>query len=951
MQLVPHGGRRLCRKVTDTLGFGRIRQCVLVLAISALAGTAAAQVAATAAGVMGRVTDTSGAAIAGASVQVASIDTAARITTTADSQGRYRVPSLPPGRYRVTASFNGFAPALRDVTLALGESAEVPLTLRVASLAESVTVAVDPPVVDPARTQAAETVTPREVRALPLNGRNFLDLALLAPGVSRTNTGAAQRFAETSAVPGTGISVSSQRNLNNTFIVDGLSANDDAAGLSGAFFSQEVIREFQVVTGGGVAEFGRASSGVINVVTQSGTSVWKGSGYGFFRDDTLDARNPFLFADPGRTTPREDPLSQQQFGATIGGPLRPQGLLLFANVERTANERTGAIAILDENRAAINNRLAETSYPGELVSTGEFPTGYDTLNVFGRVDRQWSSGARATVRYSLYEVASPNARTVGGLNAISRGTSLDNRDQTVAASFVAAPSVSMMYELRAQATRARLQAPPNDVAGPAVNISGVANFGTATTSPTGRDLDLVEVSGAIAAYRGSHHMKAGAEFLHNRVDIEFPGAVQGVYAFGSLASFLAGRYSTYQQAFGQAAQFQSNPNVGLFAQDEWRVSDGFTVNLGLRYDLQWLPEPIHADLDNVSPRLGIVWSPGSRRTAIRASGGVYYDRIPLRATSNALQRDGVKYRTAVLPFGQVGAPVFPAVLPAYPDGLLTAITTIDPDIQASSGRQFSLQLERALGSVSMVGVGYQHLTGRGLPMSRNVNAPTLSAADAAARGVPNLGRPDSRFGNVGRFESIGRSEYNGLTVSLKASRSSWLNARLAYTFSRSYDDSGNFFFSQPQDAGDVAADWGPSDNDQRHRLTLSGSMVSTAAHPWWSAWQLAGIVSHTSALPFNPLTGTDRNNDTNVNDRPVGMGRNSFRGFAATTVDVRVSRTFGIGRSRLELMAEAFNLLNHTNLQLPNSTYGSGVVPVPVFGTATAAGDPRQIQLGARITF
>ena len=151
------------------------------------------------------------------------------------------------------------------------------------------------------------------MRHLPLNGRNYLDLALLVPGVSPTNTGSNQRFAETSAVPGQGLSVAGQRNLANSFVVDGLSANDDAADLTGTYFSQEAIREFQVITSGSIAEFGRTSSGVINIITQSGTNEWHGGVYGFIRNQRFDARNPLA--------PRKDALTQAQYGGTVSGPL------------------------------------------------------------------------------------------------------------------------------------------------------------------------------------------------------------------------------------------------------------------------------------------------------------------------------------------------------------------------------------------------------------------------------------------------------------------------------------------------------------------------------------------------------------------------------------------------------------------------------------------------------
>ena len=150
----------------------------------------------------------------------------------------------------------------------------------------------------------------------------------------------------------------------------------------------------------------------------------------------------------------------------------------------------------------------------------------------------------------------------------------------------------------------------------------------------------------ITTERGAHSLKFGADFLYNRVNITFPGALQGAYTFSSLANLQAGRYVTFQQAFGEPSLFQSNPNIGFFAQDEWRARPDLTINVGFRYDLQFLPDPIKTDTNNIAPRLGLAYAPGDRKTVIRASYGIYYDRIPLRATSNALQRDGTKYKVA-----------------------------------------------------------------------------------------------------------------------------------------------------------------------------------------------------------------------------------------------------------------------------------------------------------------
>jgi hypothetical protein len=580
------------------------------------------------------------------------------------------------------------------------------------------------------------------------------------------------------------------------------------------------------------------------------------------------------------------------------------------------------------------------------VDTGLPATGYDSTNLFLKLDHRLSPNALLAARYSLYDIESPNARSVGGLNAVSRGTALSDTDQTVAASLLLTVSPRAVNETRAQYTRSRLSAPPNDLIGPAVNIAGVASLGTATSSPTERDLDLYEITNVTTVERGTHALKGGLDLLWNRATIAFPGARQGVYSFPSLADFQSGRYSTFQQAFGVPDQFQSNPNLGLFVQDEWRLRLRLTLNLGLRYDLQFLPDPIRTDTGNLSPRVGLAWAPGRGATVVRLNWGHFYERVPLRATSNALQRDGSKYRVAVLPLGTPGAPVFPDVLSAFPRGLLASITTIDPGIQNARTSQASVQVERALGANASAALGFLRVRGQGLILSRNVNVPTLTPTEAAARGVANLGRPNAEWANISRYESLGTSSYDGITLSLRRRLAGWASGRVSYTWTKAYDDAGNAFFFSPQDNFDVHGEWGPSDNDQEHRLVMTGTAEVR------KAWRLAGVFSYGSPLPYNVTTGGDRNNDTNNNDRPVGVSRNSGRGFAFASLDLRVSRVLRFGpRASFEAIVEGFNVLNRANLQLPNGVFGPGPEPRANFGQATGAADPRQIQFGLRASF
>lgn len=262
-----------------------------LLVLTSLAVPAVAQQTLTLATLSGRVEDPTGAALPGATVTARSQERGQSWVASTDTHGRYRLLSLPVGAYELSAQRAPFHTAVRRLDLTLGQVVDGSFRLQVEG-AETVDVPAEPPVVETVRTQVSEPVAPHEIEALPLNGRNYLDLAALTPAVSRTNPVSNQRFPETSAVPGTGLSITGQRHINNTFVVDGLSANDDAADLPGTFFSQEVIREFQVVASGGIAEFGRALGGIVNVITQSGTNTWRGRGYTFFRDDALDARNP-----------------------------------------------------------------------------------------------------------------------------------------------------------------------------------------------------------------------------------------------------------------------------------------------------------------------------------------------------------------------------------------------------------------------------------------------------------------------------------------------------------------------------------------------------------------------------------------------------------------------------------------------------------------------------------
>jgi hypothetical protein len=927
------------------------------------------------ASVTGRVLDPSGAAIPHVSVIALQPATNQKYTVQTDGQGRFRLSFLPIGQYRIGVEAPGFSEVEQNIDVSVGSAFDVTLQVSVAQASSSVQVSAAPPVIETDRSQIAETVLTTEVQNLPFEGRNYLDLALLLPGVSPTNTASTQTLAETSEVIGQGYSVNSQRNFSNSFIVDGLSNNDDAAGLAGNVFSMDVVREFQVVTSGGQAEFGRALGGYFNIVTKSGTNDLHGTAYGFLRNQRMNAENAL-----SRT---KLPITQGQYGASLSGPVQRDKTFLFGNFEEERLRTAGVITVTPANAAAINTRLIAVGYQAPLLpvgtsATSTYPTTLHTDTLFLRGDHTFSEKDRLEARYSFYQLSSLNARGVGSFNEVSNGTSVYDTNHTFAVSNIATLTPHVYNETRGQFIYDNLYAPDNDQLGPQVTISGVATFGKFTGSPTGRKNYLGEVVDNLLIQHGAHTFKAGADFIYNDDAITYQQSLRGAYSFSSLANFLTGTYNNggFTQNFGNPTVNQNNQEIGFYAQDEWKVSQALTMNLGVRYDLEFL-QTINTDLNNVSPRVGFAWSPyRNGRTVVRASYGLFYDRVPLRPLANALlsannTTDYSQARLLSYTFSptQAGAPVFPNVAAAPPAGALENFATMQKNIQNPYSQQATLGLEQRLSSKSSLGLSYQHVRGEHLISSYNTNIGLTGS------------RPDPTRGNVKPYSSVFDSYYDGLEVSLLERPVSWGSARVSYTWSHAIDNVGEFFFSSPINNFDLGVDRSRSDDDQRNRVVFDATINSstkptkTFAGHLTHGWRLGGVLQYYSKLPFNVTTGANTLQQTSQRPCATGfsltanggvnpctealrgavIGRNAGTGFDFFSLNARLSRTFALTeRFRLETLAEAFNSLNHRNNMIPNATWGTGAYPTTpnaTFGQATAVSDPRNVQIGARINF
>jgi hypothetical protein len=961
----------------------RLNAALALLVGVLLPAAATAQARLTGADVQGTVRDESGAVLPGVTVTATNAETGLVRTALTGGEGRYVIPALPPGTYRISAELQGFGTATRQgVVLVLGQLATADFGLKVAGGHEEVTITAEGAVVDPSHTSLSTVVGQQQIESLPINGRNFISFSVITPGVTTDRT------PQQGASATSGLSFGGQRARSNNIMVDGLDNNDLVVGSVRATFSQEAVREFQVLTNSYSAEFGKATGGVVNIVTKSGTNDFHGNAFFYYRDKGLNAKDHFekfdVFGTP--ISRGKAPFSQNQWGGTLGGPIRKDRTFFFLSGERVDISANNFVNI-DPTAAAI---LRNAGFPVEL---GNVPYDFRSTELLAKLDHQWAPNHSFVFRGNFSDTTNENIEPFGGLTARSRGAVQLRKDWALAAAQTDILSARWVNEARVQFAHQKQDInslDPNcggpcltdSQGGPTLEVTGVANVGRQRFTPQPRTNDRFQVTETISFFGGGHSAKAGVDFNYiDYKDQSLPLSFGGRYIFSSLPAIpgllptpitaiqavALGLPAAYVQGYGNPRTAYGYKDVSLFIQDDWRITPKLTLKPGLRYQRQFWAD-IHYDVSNVggtrllydfpqdkndiAPRMAVAWDPkGDGKTSIHAAYGIFFDNQITGVAGITEGIDGRSHvRTLVLTFpASVAAWRAPGhKLPEPSTPYPSLVISIDPALQTPYAHQAAIGFDRALGKDISFSANAVYVRGKHQLGSIDYN-PTIPALGPGRR--PNdIGGRAGTSASVLQYTSFGETWYRGLTLSLNKRFTQGSQVLVSYTLSKAEDTSTDFQGAsvvQNQGLGrnpadpfgppigfDPLAEKGPATHDQRHRFVLSG----VARLPL--DFQLSTIVTAASGRPYTALAGADLNGDGNGGGSPPdrarrtpsdpasSIGRNSETMKGQFNVDARLSRRFKLGpKVALEGIVEAFNLLDRTNYSEINNIFGRGAFP------------------------
>ncbi len=969
-----------------------------------LAGVALAQSDVTTTRITGTVRDADGGALPGATVEAKSQETGFTLTTVTDTRGFYRVLSLPTGTYSVTVSMAGFATERHpDIRLVLSSPVTVDFTLRVAGKAESITVTSAVPLVEVTNTAASTTIQTEQLKQLPVSGRNFMNLVLAMPETTTRNERGYT-------------ALSGQRGINTSFYVDGVDDNNpffggvigQAEGRSPLQISQESIKEFSVVTNGASVEMGRSGGGFVNVITKNGTNSLKGSAWYYNQPQSLIASNA------QGVKPKDQ--KKSQYGAALGGPIISDKLFFFASYDQQKQDITQNLQpwVSDPNIAA--------KYPTIPIAGSTYVQTSDGRLFFGRADYQFSGSHRLTARMNYADYNGEN----GTYSSATDAPGHNGIERMLARSYVASYSGmfgnNMLDDANAQwviedtprldknAGFPEMQVKAGGTTATGISYGGATYGGVAFLPINPTQVQRKSLADSFTYTLQDHVLKGGFDYNDTSVAQVFKGNWRGVYIFNNENDFLAGKWSQYRQfaplngltvdQAGLAAFHQKE--LAFFAQDQWFITPSLTASLGLRWEKLDNPNApvlnlndrnadgsmklnghIPDDSNQLSPRLGVTWSPSKDNTTVlRLSAGRFYARTPgilfsQLYTSNALK--GTQYSiNATSSGGNVTGPPSSGLYPGWgaafdptvvapldlshiatPKGL--GVFAIDPNFQNPYTDRLTLGWDQQIAKDTALGIDFTYAKTYHLERLWDANIqyklnPDGSIATSTVNGQPMYSstRPDSYYGRVTTYMSDAQSKYTAVVMTLRRQFTERFFGLAAVTWSQDFDNDSNernYSGVQAEDFNNIGKDWSYSVRDQRWKIALNGVWNT----PWWDV-SFSGVYRYITGGPYTPTTSADANNDGFFNDRPtvngVHLGRNSYRYPDYSSLDLRLQKAFKVGPGALAVIVECFNCGNNANWGISNTTYGNNQAPLATFGvmnTPTTA--VRTYQLALRYDF
>lgn len=916
--------------------------------------------------IQGTVSDASGAILPDAIVKITPVNGGAPLSTISNGAGIYVFPSVPAAEYRVRAESPGFASAERSLQLLVGQSVTVDFSLKPASAASSVNVVEGVDTVETTSSQVGGNVDPNRMKNVPLNGRNWMELSLLVPGVT------------VNAIGNTPLgSVSGGRFQIN---VDGqqVTQNSAGTGFGQPQYSREAMEQFQVITNRFDATLGRSSQIQVNAQTRSGTNTYHGSAYGYFRSDRFNAADPIA--------QRVLPFNNQQYGGTFGGKLITDKLFFFTALE---GERQPGTIFNTPN-----------GFTGQSFS---FPTKSQTNSLLTRVDWILNAHHRLSMRYSTFTFENPFDLTNSGSHPSQAAVRTRKSHNAVANwSWVASPAI--VNEVKYGYSLFKWT---NDPAVDSIEFRfpGGITIGGAYNFPQIFNQNVHQMRDDLYVLRGTHSFKFGGEYLSNNHTGLFQQNVRGVATMsGAPANYaavfpewnnpstwrldqIAPLVSVYTQGFGDFNIDVPRNIMGAWAQDDWKVNKRLTLNLGVRYDNDYgvfftpnlrsgVVSPRGGDNNNISPRVGFAYDlTGSRKSVLRGGVGLYYADIQANQVINqsifngerSIQASIQKTPTTVIdlarPFGNVSGNDFVSGKAATP---VQSLQLLGPGVVTPYSFQASFGGERSFGqdwtfSGDFV---YWRVYREWQRNDRNLFFDPVTGFNVN----PNTGgRPDPRFSQILQFTTPNAAGaiYYGYQMEVQRRLSKRYQMGVAYTLSKLKDSSPGPF-NYPNNQYDLADEWAQSTDDQRHTLNFNGSMQL----PWGVQsslfYHLGSGAAFAVSSPTNPFayTGGSRTfaNTTRVflapeyvkASRAAGYSvamRNSLRGMAIHRVDWRISKAFAIReRWKTTGIFEAFNLLNAQNYGSYVTNVGLATYGRPVQNTNLAYA-ARMLQFAARFDF